>query len=570
MAVIAKRRGVLVRVIVVAGLVVLAIGVGWWRATSIVNRLLRDWAVGVAAQESDGVYRLDPAGVHVNWWRRRVVVDSIRFTTDRGVNARQPKPLADVRVWLSRCTISGVHLITLIRSAGLIASSLGCEAGSVSVEVVRRMRDSTAPAPSPALQAPQSAERAAFLVLQRSLRLPAYAPRVGISRITFPDLAFDFRLPRGRGSETRLVLQRLQWHMADFVIDPADTSAASRPLFSRTIELVANTFVAHPDSAIAVRVDLLRASLIDSTLEVRGIGIDHVGSQRYRHAAIKLAVARTVVRGIDFGALTVGQGARARRIEIDSLGIDVTSDLRLPRNPGRRTRRTPQQWIADLDLTVSLDSLVVRNGEVVYREHRAGRARPGVITFAGVQATADNIRHLVDRRTGVDTMSLAATARLQNVAPLDAQFWVPLDAPRFAMAFNGTLGAMPATALNPFVEEVLPLRIAAGRVAGIGFSADVSAGIARGIVTPRYTDLSISVTRRGSGGILGGGGVLGGAARGIASFVANRWQVRGSNPDNPTKLPLNGRIRHTFRSDQTLPGFLWASVRGGLLQVVRQ
>jgi hypothetical protein len=64
--------------------------------------------------------------------------------------------------------------------------------------------------------------------------------------------------------------------------------------------------------------------------------------------------------------------------------------------------------------------------------------------------------------------------------------------------------------------------------------------------------------------------VLGGAARGIASFVANRWQVRGNNPDNPTKLPLNGRIRHTFRSDQTLPGFLWASVRGGLLQVVRQ
>ncbi len=118
MAVFAKRRRVLVHALGVAGLVVLAIGVGWWRATSIVNRLLRDWAVGVVAQESDGVYRLNPVGVHVNWWRRRVVVDSFLFTTDRGVNARQPQPLADVRIDLSHCTISGVHVLTLVRGAG--------------------------------------------------------------------------------------------------------------------------------------------------------------------------------------------------------------------------------------------------------------------------------------------------------------------------------------------------------------------------------------------------------------------------------------------------------------------
>jgi hypothetical protein len=407
-------------------------------------------------------------------------------------------------------------------------------------------------------------------VLQQGLRLPSYAPRVGISQITFPDLAFDFRLPRGRGSETRLVLQRLQWRMTDLVIDPADTTAASRPLFSRTIELVANNFVAHPDSAIAVRVGLLRASLIDSTLEVRGIGVDLAGSRRYRHAVIKLAVGRTMVQGIDFGALTVGQGARARHLEIDSLGIDVLSDMRPPKNPGRRPRSTPQQWIADLDMTVSLDSLVVRNGEVVYREQRAGRARPGVLTFAGIEATAVNVIHRVDRRRGRDTMSLTATARVQNVAPLEVQFAMPLDAPQFDMTFRGTLGAMPATALNPFVEEVLPLRIADGQVAGVSFSAAVNAGVARGRITPRYTDLSVEVMRRGSGGILGGGGVLGGAARGIASFVANQWKVRGNNPDNPTKPPRSGRIRHAFRPDQTLPAFLWASVRDGLLQVVRQ
>ena len=127
-----------------AGLAVLTIGAGWWRATSIVNRLLRGWAVGVVAQQSAGVYQLDPVGVHVNWFFRRVVVDSFRLTTDHGVNARQPQPLANVRIGLSHCTISGVHVLTLVRGAGLIAASMGCAAGSVAVEVPRRVWDSTA------------------------------------------------------------------------------------------------------------------------------------------------------------------------------------------------------------------------------------------------------------------------------------------------------------------------------------------------------------------------------------------------------------------------------------------
>ena len=522
--------------------------------------------MGVVAQQSAGVYQLDPIGVHVNWFLRRVVVDSFRLTTDHGVNARQRRPLADVRIGLSHCTITGVHVLTLVRGAGLIAASMGCAAGNVAVVVPRGASDSApVPAPTPS----KSGERPGFLVLQQGLRLPSYARRVQITQITFPALAFDFHLPLRRGGETRLELGRLQWHMVDLVIDPADTSAASRPLFSREIELVADNFVAYPARTTAVRVGMLRASLTDSTLETRSIGAELGPSGGYRHDVIKLAVGRTTAQGIDFGAFASGRGVRARRLEVDSLGIDLTSDKRRPKNPNRRPTRTPQQWIADLDLTLHLDSVVVRNGEVVYREQAAGRTRPGVMAFTDIQATAVNVIHRIDRGRGSETMSVAATARLQKAAPLDLQFAIPLDAPRFDMTFRGTLGAMPASALNPFIEEVYPLRIADGRVTGIRFRAGVSAGVARGWITPRFTDLSVSVMRRGSSGILGRGGIFGGAARGIASMMAN-WQVRGNNPGNPTKPPLSGSIHYTFQSDQTLPAFLWAGVAGGLLQVVKQ
>ncbi len=554
-------------VVSIATLVVLTFAGAWWRGTSIVNRFLRDWAVGVVAQHSDSVYRLQPVGVHVNWLLRRVRLDSARLTTNRGVNAHQRQPLAEVRIELSRCTISGVHFIALVRGASLIASSLGCATGSIAVSMPRRAVDTTtapAPTPSPGLVRP------GFLVLQQGLRLPSYLRRVEIRQVTFPALTFDFRIPRAHRGETQLDLERLEWNLTDFVIDPRDPSAGLRPLFSRAIELGAANFVAHPDSTTTVRVEQLRTSLTDSTLEMRGIGVEYGAPGGYRHDVIKLRVGRTLLQGIDFETFATGLGVHARRLAVDSFGIDVTSDKRLPRNPNRRSHRTPQQWIDDLDLALRLDSVVMRDGELVYREHAVGRARPGVITFADIQATASNVIHRAYRPRFPDTMSVAATARVQNVAQLEVQFAIPLDAPQFDMSYRGTLGAMSAAALNPFIEEVLPLRIANGQVTGVNFSATVSAGVAHGRITPRFTDLQVSVMRRGRGGILGGGGIIGGVARGLASFVANQWGVRGNNPDNPTKPPKSGRILATFRSNQTLPAFLWSGMRGGLLKVVKQ
>ena len=549
-------------------LAALSAGGFWWRASWIVNRLLRSWAATTMAQKSENVYRLSVGRIRFNILLRRVAVDSIHVTTNRGINAARLPPLANLRLAFHQCTISGVHLITLVRSGGLIAGSFGCRAVSAAVVVPRGVPDTLA-APRPA--------RRAFLVLQQGLQLPSFAPRVRIARIDFPHVGLDFRLQREAGEDARLTLEQLRWRMADLAIDPADMMAAARPLFGRTVQLAAANFVAHPRNATVVRVGALRASLSDSTVELRGVGYapalsdaQFARSRPYRRDLIKTTVGRMAAEGIDVGAFVLGRGLRTRRLELDSLRLDITSDRRRPSNPTRQRHRTPQAWIADLDRTLSVDSVLVRNGEVVYREQRPGRARPGVFTFARLEAVAANLSLLVGRRTSRDTMTLTVTTHIQNAGRLDVRFVTPLDAPQFITSFRGTLGAMPATALNPFVQETFPLRIANGRVVGISFRATVANGVARGTITPRYHDLSVAVTRAGSGGILGSGGVLGGAARGIASFVGNLTEVRANNPDDPEKAPRSGTIRHTFTSDETLPAFLWGSVRDGLLAVVRK
>ena len=568
-----RRKSIDLAIIVVL-LAAICAGGAVWRATWIGRRLLHDWVVKAVDQGSGGVYQLRIGHVHFDWsFPPGIAVDSFALATRRALNERRPHPLPGLRIALYRCTISGVQFFTLVLNSGLIARSLGCKSGTLMLQMPRRGVPAT---PNPAQAKLAFEERQTFLVLQQGVRLPSYAPRIRIAQVVFPRLALDVRLPRTATGAIGLELEQLEWRMTNVVIDPDDSTAASRPLFSRTIELAASNFVTHPDRATAVRVGSLRTSLTDSTLEIHNIafepsksGAEFRRGRRGRHDLITLTAGSLTAQGINFGALVNGMGVRARRIEVDSFRMDVTSDKRRPKgHPGSR-HRTPQQWIADLDETLSLDSLRVRNGEIVYREHAAGRTGLGIVTFAGIDVAAANVSHFVGRRTSDDPMTITARAHLQHAGRFDLRLVVPLDAPRFDMTFRGTLGPMSALEFNQFVRETDALKITSGQVTGVTFSAEVRHGVASGSITPLFSNLSVSVTRHGSEGILGSGGIFGGAARGIASFAANQLAVRGSNPDG-TNPPRVGIIQHTYTPTETLISFMWVSLRDGLLSVIKK
>jgi hypothetical protein len=569
-----RRKAIDLAVIVVL-LAAIVAGGAIWRATWIGRRLLHDWVVEAIDHGSGGVYQLRIGHVHFDWsFPPGIAVDSFALATRRALNEHRPQPLPGLRIALYRCTISGVRFFRLVLNSGLMARSFGCESGTLMVQMPRTTVPTT---PTAARAKVAFEERQTFLILQQSVRLPSYAPRIRIAQVVFPRLALDIRLPRTATGAIGLELGQLEWRMTDVVIDPDDTTAASRPLFSRTIELAAANFVTHPDRATAVRVGSLRTSLTDSTLAIHNIafapstsGAEFRRERRGRHDIIALTVGSLTAQGINFGALVNGLGVRARRLDVDSFQIAVTTDKRRPDHTPDARHRTPQQWIADLDETVSLDSLQVRHGEIVYREHAVGRTNLGVVTFTDIDVAATNVSHFVGRRTSTDPMTITARARLQNAGRFGLRFVVPLDAPRFDMSFHGTLGPMSALEFNQFVRETDAMMITNGQVAGVAFHATVRNGVALGAITPRFTNLSVRITQHGSGGILGEGGIIGGAARGIVSFAANQLGVRSNNPENPTDAPRVGTISQTYRSKDTLIAFLWASVRDGLLSVIKK
>ncbi|HQW68003.1 MAG TPA: hypothetical protein PLJ23_13235, partial [Gemmatimonadales bacterium] len=121
-------------------------------------------------------------------------------------------------------------------------------------------------------------------------------------------------------------------------------------------------------------------------------------------------------------------------------------------------------------------------------------------------------------------------------------------------------------ALNAFASDGSGIRFTRGSIQEIRFDAAVTNGRARGQVTPRWTDLGIELpglSRKNTG-------IFGGLKRAAAKFVANAFMVRDNNTTGGKEPPRNGRIDHRWRTSETLPQFLWNSLRDPLIPLMKK
>jgi len=567
---------------VLAALVVIGVFLVVRRATNLVNTLLRDFATQQAAQLSDSVYVLNVGTLHFNWPMRRVILDSAILTTDSARNAARAVPLATVAVALRTCTISGIDLPRLVLSRGLSAGHFGCNAVSASTDAPA---DTAAPAPArPTKRATglrdttraQAGARAAgaFLTLQQQLVLPRQVPAFRIARIVFPTLAVSLRKRERGGNDFTFDLERAQLRVRDFAIDPADTAALARPLFSRSVVLTAEGTAVEPDTVNRIAVGSLEVNLTDSAVIVRQVSYGpQISDEQYRRLSpwrrerIRLSASRVQFAGLDVGAFANTGALFTRALDVDSFRISIRNDKRLPKRPGPgRPNRTIQGWVQTRPRDIRIDTVRIRGAEVTYEEWAERRDSPGRLTISRIDALGTSFRHVPGAITTDYPFILNVTALLVGRGRLRAHFEVPLDAGRFTMSATGNLGPMPMLAFNDFVSKILPAQVKGGDLQGLDFAFRVSDGLARGRLTPLFTGLSVDVTGEGATGVLGNRGLIGGIVRGVAETAAG-LKVRSNNPDRPGQAPRVGTIERRF-SGESLPSYFVKTLLSGLMPVV--
>jgi hypothetical protein len=534
----ALRKPAPLLAIVAVFLLIVVLAYRWWDS-SVEERLGR-WAVDELARQSDGAYRLALGDLSFSPLAGSIAFDSATVATDSARNRRRPVPLPEVQAGARECRVSGLDLVRLVIRRSFSARVLSCR------HVVARL---ALPPGTPADSGVAPAVR--------ELILPLGISSLRIAEVSFPSVRLRLERPGPRGGSS-VTLQHAGFEAGDVVLDPRTASADRARLEAKGLLL-------RPDTLIEISADRLAADFIDSTLTLAGA--EHEPAIPEAEWARRLRVRRDRIhftldslrgRGVAYRAFLASGAIGIRALELHGPQLDVLTDRRIPKGAPSR-HRTPQQVAAQTKSPLRLDTVRVVGGAIVYRERKPETERPGVVSFERVGAT---IRDL-DLPSAGEPLRIEASARLMGEGPLTARLSAPLDASDFRYELSGRLGKMPAKAFNRFLSLNEAFELDGGWVEEVDIRQTVRAGLARTTVTPRYRELSVDATGEG-------GGLIGSVTRGAKEFLAQAFEVRSSNPDDPDEEPRVARTVRRYDPTSAWLEFLWLSVRDGLMEVIKE
>lgn len=522
----------------------------WW--DRYVEDGLTQWAVSEVARRTDSAYRLVLGDLDFHPLQGSLAFDSAVLLTDTLKSMGHAAPLPTVRARASGCVLSGVNAWRLFRRASFDAREMGCQSVVAGIVLSAIREDSAAKAPD-------------TLGINRPtapLPRPLGLSRFRIGKISFPALSFVMTRP-GRSGNAEVIVEHARLSAEKLDFDPTAPPGTRRALSATKVQLNATGMVVRPDTLSEMSIGRLHAGITDSTLRLDSAALgpsisddEWVKSQRYRHDRIRFSLDSLQARGVRYRALLWTGDIVMRALEVRGAKLDVLTDKRLPVR-GRPKHRSPQEVTREMDHAFKVDTAIVEQSEIVYRERKADRPRPGRVSFDSVRARIVNL-HLP---TSGAPLEIEAKARLMNQGWLEVKGSVPLAAPDFRFALTGQLGPMPATALNQFLAEAENIKFGSGQVDRIDFELKASNGFVVARVTPRYRNLSVDVTGKG-------GGVIGSVKRAVVEFAANAFKVRSDNPEGEGKAARSARASRPYNPEHSWIQFLWFGTRDGLKEVI--
>jgi len=328
-----------------------------------------------------------------------------------------------------------------------------------------------------------------------------------------------------------------------------------------------NLVMEFPQSHYGIRCARVRASVPESEMIAEGAELRPVvgdeelfAADAFRTTRFRVVVPECRVSGLAFGELLKGKAYRARSVHLSRASFDILVDRYKPVGPFVKPPLMVHEALAAIRRPLQVDSLSVTDANLRYCERVVAGADPGVLTFAAVNVAAEGIGNRGDA-SGV--ILLQAQGNLMNAGVLKVQMAIPVMSPDFSLHYSGSLSPMDLTRLDAFLDIAEHTRIKSGSAKEVAFEIDVTGGHARGSVRAIYTDLKIAFLDKQTG-------TEKGWDNRAATFLANAFKIRNSNPLDASGSMKEGEVNYTRRPEDTFLQFAWFALRSGVLDVISQ
>lgn len=317
-------------------------------------------------------------------------------------------------------------------------------------------------------------------------------------------------------------------------------------------------------SGLRIAIDGLDARFVDGHARAGRVRILHVEPERpgaRLRDTTEVSLVDLSLHGlrIDGGDPSGGRTVvTARLLSVDSVGARVVDVVSGAPSPGRAGARTPVQRLAALPGRARIDSAVVRDGRILYRERRPGLRRAGELLFDRLALTAAPLPIGSGVEGPADSVVMEARARVNAAAPLWITTRFPPGDEEFAFSASGGARGLSLPALNSIFRPLDGVTIQDGRLDTLAFDYRIRGRRARGGLSVVYAGLAVGFEDPETGGR--------GIAEHLRGFLAG-LELNRENLPREGEAYRTGEIAVELEPDDTFFKALWLAVRSGLMDV---
>ncbi|MBD1423832.1 AsmA family protein [Sphingobacterium chuzhouense] len=388
---------------------------------------------------------------------------------------------------------------------------------------------------------------------------------VNIGKIDMENAAFKYT-KLADGESTDFGLDSVQIRVEDILIDENAQTDTSRLYYTKMIEAIVPGFAYEFSNGFYMaKFDTLKINTQEQTLLLTNVDYKPVLDKSTFYKKHGKNVTRAdlhfdtlYMEKLDFKQLIEKQNTVARRAYIKNGYAKLYGDKRYPKQPVNQIGQAPHQKLMRVKKLIHLDTVFVKNVDVVYGEMSGKYHREGEISFDGATGTLTNVTNDTLILSQDKYMRADLSAKIMGRGNLHAKFAFDMLSKTGEHSYQGTLGSMNATAFNRILDPLLNVGIRSGNIRGIRFNISGTDYRSRGDFCFDYDNLKIDLKADP-------GKPKKKSSLKIASFLVNQLIINDSNPDANEKYHI-GKVNHRRVPEHTFFKNLWQSLLDGIKQ----
>jgi hypothetical protein len=516
--------------------------------------ILKNVIANTLIDATDSLYQVKYTYIKVNIITGNVIIDSLELIPNLKIYQKliargdAPENLVDLKI--SKLTLKRINPLKVYRQRKLDIKNITIQNPELSVFYTKiKQRAKNTPD-----------NRTAYQRLKQTLAA-VKIESVFLSNVKFKYIDQSLKNPK------TTFLDKLNIRINDILIDSLAQFDRDRLYNAKDIiaEISDYTF-ATADSLYYLNIKHALISSKNKKVNLEGLSLiprlnrlafsNHFEKQQERY---QLTFDSLIANQIDFNKLLDDRTIKTSHINLINGALNVYLDRAKPKNNIDKGQNFPNLVLQRIAWNIIADTVSIKSTNINYTEFNPKTKQNGTLLLKNLSGRIYNVTNDLASLNKNKYADAYLTTYIMGEGELNSHLKLNLVSARGSFSFNGDMGYMQSSALNPLTKPLAKLATTSGVINSLSFKINGDVNGAGGTLTLKYNNLKIAILKQDEDDKM--------KKSGIVSILANALLVNNANPSENNKLII-AKPYYRRPPQSSFFNLLWKTIFEGIKQSI--